>query len=144
MKILIKLFFVLLLLPAFAIGKGQNENDSIRALTKSKSLIDSLWAKNVLAYTYLWPPQDFNETVKLIDKAYAIATRINNKSLAQGLLARKIYFYAYNNKGLEAFSICEEMIRLGRKDLNYSTLGAAHYYRGNIFLSFGLRDKAIE
>lgn len=140
----IRIYILLLITYGLSLTAQPGVVDSMKVLLKKKNVADSIRINTIIAYSLSWPNPPFDEVVPLLDEGYQLAIKTNQLHKAQQILARKITYYTQNNKGIEAFSICQEMIRLGEKDTNYTVLGRAYYFRGNIFQSYGMMEKAIE
>ena len=111
---------------------------------KDPAINDTVKLKDVVAHSFLWPRPPFDQMVKAIDEAYAIGQKSKLTNLCQQLLGRKIAYYTENNRGMEAFSICQEMKKLGEKEGDLKIVAQAYYLRGNIFSSYNMLGKAIE
>lgn len=123
------------------------QNDIIEQHKKrvyDKTLSDTARARAVLAYTMAWPNPPFEEAVPLLEQAYNIATTYGENKLGAQLLGRKITYYINNNKGIEAFRVCNDLFNDAEKNKDTASLAKAYFYKGNIFLTYNMIAKAIE
>jgi len=135
------LLFLGLMLTAFG---QQTKGDTIRMRLKDPSVADTAKLMDVIAYTFKWPRPTFDELIKLIDEAYVIGTNNKRVNLCEQLLGCKVRLYTENNRGIEAFSICQEMKKLGETEHKDRIIAQSYYLRGNIFQSYNMLGKAIE
>ncbi len=140
-KHLLLLFF----LCFFGNSYGQKTRaDTLSLSLKDKTINDTTKLKDVVAYTFSWPRPPFDVAVKLIDEAYDIGIKSNLTNFCQQLLGRKIAYYTENNRGIEAFSICQEMRKLGEQKKDDRIIALSYNLRGNIFSVYNMLGKAIE
>lgn len=139
---LIYLFLFFVLACNFAFAKGNR--DSLYAELRNTNLHDTLRAASIMNFTFSWPEPKFDTAVPLIEEGYQLALKHHKNILATALLGRKIFFYVHNGKGIEAFSICQEMAMLGEKEKDNNILGQAFELRGSVFQSFNMLTKAAD
>ncbi len=118
--------------------------EELKRKAYDNTLSDTARANVILAYTMTWPAPAFDEAVPLLELAYQLAEKGGNHNLAARILARKIQYYVQNNKGIEAFRICNELFTHAEKNNDSATLAEAYYHKGNIFLRYNMLAKAIE
>lgn len=138
--------FILLLCVVFASGflcAQKTPSDSIKDRIFDKTLSDSVRAVNIIAYSFAWPRPPFDEMIPILDEGLKLTTKSKLHNLSRQILSQKIMYYVNNNRGIEAFSFCQEMIRLGESVSNSEIIANGYYLRGLIFLNYGMQAKAI-
>lgn len=139
------LLYVIFLLSCWLTSTSQlSKTDSLFLRLKDPAINDTVKLKDVVSHSFLWPRPPFDQMIKAIDEAYAIGQKSKLTNLCQQLLGRKIAYYTENNRGMEAFTICQEMKRLGEQEKDYRVISQSYFLRGNIFSSYNMLGKAIE
>lgn len=137
--------FIFIFICLTLISRAQKtKGDTLWLRLHDPKVADTTKLMDVVAYTFGWPRPSFDEAMKLIDEAYAIGTKNRRVNLCQQLLGRKISYYTENNRGIEAFAICQEMKKLGETEHDDRIVSQSYYLRGNIFSSYNMLGKAIE
>jgi serine phosphatase RsbU (regulator of sigma subunit) len=141
----VKLPITLLALIAFTFVKAQKTKaDTLSLRLKDPTISDTVKLKDVVAYTFMWPQPSFNDAIRIIDEAYAYGEKKKLTDLSKQLLGRKIDYFTRNNRGMEAFAICQEMLKLGEREHNDRIIAESYNLRGGIFASFNMLGKAAE
>ncbi len=136
--------FFFFLFFAVQLNAQKTKADTLSLQLKDPTINDTVKLKNVVSYTFMWPQPSFKEVIGLIDEAYSYGEKRKMTNLCKQLLGRKIDYFTRNNRGMEAFGICQEMLKLGEREHNYSIIAESHYLRGNVFASFNMLGKAAE
>lgn len=144
MKKYFPLYLFLLFILGGHFGFAKGDLDSLFADLRNKNLHDTLRAVSIMNLTFARPEPKFDTIVPLIEEGYQLAIKHHKNGLATGLLGRKIYFYVHNGRGIEAFSICQQMALLGEKEKDDNILGQSYELRGSVFQSFNMLSKAAD
>ena len=141
LKQLVLLAFLFLMAQ---LNAQKTKADTLSLRLKDPTINDTVKLKDVVAYTFMWPQPPFNDAIRIIDEAYAYGEKKKLTDLCKQLLGRKIDYFTRNNRGMEAFAICQEMLKLGERESNDKIISESYYLRGNIFSSFNMLGKAAE
>jgi len=127
----------------FSFSQNKAADDIVKSVY-NKDQPDTTRIASIVAYSHLWPNPSFGELVPLLDEAYELALKNNKPLLAQHLLNRKIHYYTSNGRGMEAFAICHEMLKLGEKNGDNEMIAHSFYHRGNIFRGYNMIARAVQ
>jgi len=139
-----QLFLLAFLFLMEQLNAQKTKADTLSLRLKDPTINDTVKLKDVVAYTFIWPQPPFKEAIRIIDEAYAYGEKKKLTDLCKQLLGRKVDYFTRNNKGMEAFAICQQMLKLGERESNNKIISESYYLRGNIFASYNMLGKAVE
>jgi serine phosphatase RsbU (regulator of sigma subunit) len=140
----LKLLIFVLIAITNIVNAQKTKADSLSLKLKDPSINDTVKIKDVIAYTFSWPNPSFEDAIRLIDEGYAIGEKKKLTDFCKQLLGLKINWFTRNNRGMEAFTICQDMLKLGERENNIQIIAESYGLRSGIFSSFNMLGKAAE